>query len=31
MHVSTHKKLFLRLSDEHKDMEKARVAVLVAA
>ena len=30
MHVSTHKKLFLRFSDEHKDMEKALVAALVA-
>ena len=28
--VSTHKKLFLRLSDEHKDMEKALVSALVA-
>ena len=27
---STHKKLFLRFSDEHKDMEKALVAALVA-
>ena len=30
MHVSTHKKLFLRLSDEHKDLEKALVTALKA-
>ena len=29
MHVSTHKKLFLRLNDEHKDMEQALVSPLI--
>ena len=30
MHVSTHKKLFLRLADDQKPLEQALVAVLVA-
>ena len=30
MHVSTHKKMFLRLADEHKPLEQALVAALVA-
>ena len=29
MHVSTHKKLFLRLADQHKVLEEALVAALV--